>query len=113
MNERKRLILWAGDGPLNARDEVVLDIIDKIEFALNEAEKVDTCWLNELIAFVRCLNGVLREPGGGHDTVGRIDGWEQCTLAVFDGLPHVTERERQNDRPFIQSIFADLRELST
>ena len=107
----KRLILWAGDGPLNARDEVVEFIIEKIDFALNEAEN-DSCWLNELIAYVCCLNGILRETEGGHLVAGRVQGWHRRTVSVFDAIPNQTEKELRENRPFIAGVFEDLEKLS-
>ncbi len=111
MTTSKRLILWAGDGPLNARDQVVGDIETHIEEALREAEE-DTCWLNDLIAYLRCLNGVLREAGGEHLISERVAEWRQRALAAFDSMQSLTPDEIRDDRAFIVSVFDDLDELT-
>jgi hypothetical protein len=105
---KKRFVLWAGDGPLNARDEVVDFITKMIDLSLDQAEKVDACWLNELIGYLRCLGGVLRETGGDHLIANRIDGWKRRALAVFDAMPNQTQTEIRDDRAFIASVFDDL-----
>lgn len=84
MTAPKRLILWAGDGPLEAQADVLGYIETKIDEALQEAEE-DTCWLNELMAYFRCLNGILRETGGQHLISERVLEWRKRTLAASPG----------------------------
>jgi hypothetical protein len=111
MTTSKRLILWSGDGPLNARDQVVGYIETMIDEALREVEQ-DTCWLNELMAYFRCLNGVLREAGGEHLVSQRVTEWRERALAAFDAIPRLTPHEIRDDRSFIVSVFDDLDELT-
>ena len=79
MPTSKRLILWVGDGPLNARDQVIDYIETIIDEALRQAEEGDTALLNELMAYFRCLIGVLREAGGELLVSRRIGEWQQRT----------------------------------
>lgn len=111
MTTSKRLILWAGDGPLGAVNDVVGCIEDMIDGALRQAEE-DTCWLNELMAYLRCLNAVLREAGGEPLITDRVAEWRRRTLAAYDGIPRLTPEEIRADRCFIVSVFDDLDELT-
>ena len=111
MTTSKRLILWAGDGPLDARDRVVGSIESMIDEALREAEE-DTCWLNELMAYFHCLNGVLREAGGERLIFDRVAEWRKRTLKAFDAMASRSPSEIRDDRSFIISVFDDLDELT-
>ena len=111
MRASKRFILWAGDGPLDAVDNVVEHLETQIDEALREAEE-DTCWLNELMAYFRCLNVVLREVGGEQLVSDRVVEWRQRTLAAYDGIPSLTPEDLRDDRSFIISVFDDLDELT-
>jgi hypothetical protein len=111
MTTSKRLILWAGDGPLNARDEIVGYIMTRIDEALQETEE-DTSSLNDLMAYFRCLNGVLREAGGQHLISDRVAGWRHRTLAAYDSIRSLTSDEVRDERPFIVSVLDDLDALT-
>ena len=108
----KRFMLWTGDGPFNASDEVIDFISGRIDLILKEAENGDPSLLNELIGYLHCLNGVLRETGGHALIIPEIENWRRRTLAVFDAIPNQTPQEIQEDRPFIISIFDDLGKAS-
>lgn len=111
MTAAKRLILWAGDGPLDARDRIIGHIETIIDETLREAEE-DACWLNELIAYLRCLAGVIRDTGGEHLISERVSEWRQRTFAVFDAISNRTPDEIRDDRSFIGSVFDDLDALT-
>ncbi len=63
MNKPLRLVLWANDSPRNAVDGVCEVVVEDIERYLSEAEE-DSCFVNDLVAYVRCLTGVYDWAGG-------------------------------------------------
>jgi hypothetical protein len=103
------LILWAGDGPLNARDGIIEDIEKQIDESLKEAE-ADPAFLNYTVAYLRCLTGVLREVGGEQLVFERIPEWRRRTLHVYDAKKHLPEKA-ETDREFLTSVFEELTKL--
>lgn len=109
-----RFILWANDSPLAARDNVVEAISREIFAAISESEE-DSCYLNDVVAYVRCLTGVIREVGGGYQAFDNLENWFRRTLSVFDAMPadaFKDQSERSADREFLNSVFQDLIELN-
>jgi hypothetical protein len=107
----QRLLLWAGDGGLNARDDVMQFIADRIESTLHEAS-IDPCYLNELMAYFRCMIGIVKETGGDHLVEGQVENWRDRTIGIYDQMPNLTADEIARDRPFLVGTFNDLLELT-
>ena len=109
----QRLALWSGSGPLNARDQVVDTITTHIDDFLKEAAE-DPSFLNLVMAYLRCLVGVLREAGGGHLVIRDVPGWQQRVLTAFEAAQYGADEagERQADREFILVTFHELHTLA-
>ena len=112
MPNKKRLILWSSDGPLNVVDRITEDFRKEINWNLKEAEE-DPAFLNYAVAYFRCLAGILREVGGGEMVVEHIPEWKRRTLGVYDRMKFTKKdaEEVKADRKFLVSIFKDLTKL--
>jgi len=112
MPNKKRLILWSSDGPLNVVDRITEDFRKEINWNLKEAEE-DPAFLNYAVAYFRCLAGIGREVGGGHMVTEHIPEWERRTLRIYDRMKFTGEdaKEVKEDRKFLVSIFKDLTKL--
>ena len=115
MNKPPRLILWANDSPLNAVDGVCEAVVEDIERCLNEAEE-DSCFVNDVVAYVRCLTGVYDWAGAGCDECERLESWRARAIKVITEMPSTKfedEDERNADMKFVNEVFDDLRGIVT
>ena len=109
-NEPRRLILWANDSPLHAMESVNEHLIAEIEAHLREAEE-DSCFLNDVIAYLRCLTGVCDWAGSACVQRPMVESWRKSSMDIFDRMPDSqfdSQAERTEDRQFIAEVFEDL-----
>ena len=80
----KRFVLWAGDGPLNAVDEVADSIATRIDEAIQDCDEADTSRLNEIIAYMCCLSAVAHTYSGLTSQYTTVEQWREKTLQIFE-----------------------------
>ncbi|MGI9516295.1 MAG: hypothetical protein ACR2NP_04555 [Pirellulaceae bacterium] len=113
MSKRRRLILWANDSPLAAVDSVCDSITKELESYLNDAEE-DSCFINDVVAYVRCLTGVYDWAGGPLVEINVLDSWQNRAIAVLEKMPDSLfkdEGKRAADIEFVKQVFDDLRTI--
>jgi hypothetical protein len=111
MDETPRLVLWANDSPRNAVDDVCESVVADIERYLTEAEE-DSCFVNDVLAYVRCLTGIYDWAGGAYVEYERLEHWRNRAVSVVKQMPAAMfddEEERIADVTFINEVFDDLR----
>lgn len=98
---------------MNARDHVVETIVEEVERYLKEAEE-DQCFLNDTVAYLRCLTGVCDWAGGSVE-VEQMENWHSRANAVIRAMPESMypdgDAERQADLEFISEVFDDLKQF--
>jgi len=112
-NKNRRLILWANDSPLNAVDSVCDSIVSEIETHLSEAEE-DSCFVNDVVAYVRCLSGVYDWVGGAFVEIEVLQSWRKRSTKVIKQMPDSmfeNDAERSADLEFVNEVFDDLRRV--
>ena len=112
-NETPRLVLWSGDSPRNSVDSVCESIITELKAYLNDSED-DSCFVNDVIAYVRCLTGVYDWAGGAYVELEELESWRKRTTTVIEGMPESyfqSEPDRKADLNFANEVFDDLRNI--
>ena len=113
MNETPRLVLWASDSPRNAVDSVCESVIEDIECYLKQSED-DSCFVNDVVAFVRCLTGVYDWAGGAYLEYEKLESWRKRAINVIKQMPSTmfdNDDERDDDMKFVNDVFDDLRRV--
>ena len=113
MKDQRRLVLWANDSPRNSVDLVCETIVTEIERHLDEAEE-DSCFVNDVVAYIRCLSGVYDWAGGGFIELEVLESWRTRAVTVVEqmaGSYFENESERADDLAFVNEVFSDLRKI--
>ena len=78
-------MLWTGDGPLNARDEVVDHIAKLIDNSLADCNEGDQCFLNDAVSYMCCLSAIGNTYGGmTPQYYPKVEEWRMKTLQIFE-----------------------------
>ena len=113
MKETPRLVLWASDSPRNAVDSICETI--KIEINANLKDAVeDSSFVNQVVAYVRCLTGVYDWAGGAYVEYETVEDWRNKVLTAIGSMPnnsHYNDAERTQDKMFVNEVFDDLRSI--
>ena len=106
-----RFMLWTGDGPLNARDDVVDHIAKLIDGALADCDEEDQCFLNYAVSYMSCLSAIGNTYGGmTPQYYPKVENWRKKVLQIFEwAWSDKEKREDYNeDASYIRSLLNSL-----
>ncbi|MHA3772024.1 hypothetical protein ACXR0O_10855 [Verrucomicrobiota bacterium sgz303538] len=109
-----RFILWPNDSALDAVDRVARDISDHIDASIAECDESDTCWLNDVIAYMCCLSAVGNAFGGLTCQYDKIEAWRTQVLQVFEWAWARDQKTEEyfDERKYICSVLNSLFEAA-
>ena len=113
LDSTPRLVLWANDSPRNSVDYICEQIVTELKANLTES-KEDSCFINDVVAYVRCLTGVYDWAGGAYVELEELESWRQTALTVIEEMADSyfkSNSERTDDISFVNEVFDDLRNV--
>ena len=106
----ERFVLWAGDGPLNAVDEVADFIAGRIDESIRQCDKTDTCWLNDLVAYMCCLSAMANTYSGLTSRYSQVEAWRTKVLEIYEWgwVSQEKTEEYFTDKAYISAVINSL-----
>src|SRR5689334_3168000 len=106
----ERFILWPGDGPLDAVDDVAALIQSRLDEAILQCDETDTSWLNDVVAYMCCLSAVGHAYGGLTGEYSTMETLRTKVLEIHERSwsSHEKTQKYEEERTYIEAVINSL-----